>query len=183
LKLIIDYILPRRSHEIYKDNDKGLTNYRIPLFFRWQRRSGETIRIYEFFARGLQCNYEESFYSTSQKGVVRGFHFQLPPKTSEKLVWVSHGAILDVVLDLRTKSETFKQTFSIDLSSENHKAIYLPKGMAHAFCVLSNYATVHYQISKAYSPEHDSGVRWNSVVFDWPSKILSFLREIMNYRN
>lgn len=124
----------------------------------------------EFFARGLQCNYEESFYSTSQKGVVRGFHFQLPPKTSEKLVWVSHGAILDVVLDLRTKSETFKQTFSIDLSSENHKAIYLPKGMAHAFCVLSNYATVHYQISKAYSPEHDSGVRWNSVVFDWPVK-------------
>jgi dTDP-4-dehydrorhamnose 3,5-epimerase/CDP-3, 6-dideoxy-D-glycero-D-glycero-4-hexulose-5-epimerase len=123
---------------------------------------------HQYFARGLQCNYEETFYSVSRKGVIRGFHFQLPPMTSEKLVWVSQGMILDVVLDLRVQSESYQQIFSIELSAENHKAIYLPQGLAHAFCVLSDKATVYYQISKAHSPEKDSGIKWNSVNFDWP---------------
>lgn len=122
----------------------------------------------EYSSKGLQCNYEETFYSVSKKGVLRGFHFQLPPKTSEKLVWVSHGIILDAVLDLRTRSETYNRIFSIELSAKNHKAVYLPKGMAHAFCVLSNEATVHYQVSNGYSPDNETGIKWNSVNFNWP---------------
>lgn len=124
----------------------------------------------QFLAHGLSAQFDETFYSTSKKNVLRGFHLQLPPHESEKLVWVSTGAILDVSLDLRKQSSTYGQCFAAELTAENFEAVYIPKGVAHAFYVLSETATVTYQVGKCFSPGADSGIRWDSVEFDWPCK-------------
>jgi dTDP-4-dehydrorhamnose 3,5-epimerase len=132
---------------------------------------GDFIKVYNrglYEARGLTCDCQELFYSNSKAGVVRGFHFQMPPMELEKLVWVSSGEILDVVLDLRRASATYGRCFSAVLSGTNRKALYIPKGVGHAFCAMSETVTVFYQTSRAFSPEHDAGVRWNSAGFDWP---------------
>lgn len=132
---------------------------------------GDFVKVYNrdlFESRGLPCHGEEIFFSTSKKGVIRGFHFQIPPMEMEKIVWVSSGEILDVVLDLRRGSATYGRCFSQLLSGSNRTALYIPKGVGHAFCALSDVATVFYQTSRVFSPEHDAGVRWDSVGFDWP---------------
>ena len=123
----------------------------------------------ELFARyGLQSRFEEVFFSESKKGVIRGFHFQTPPMALEKLAWVTHGEILDVVVDLRTRSRTYGQCFSTVLSEQNRNIVYVPVGVGHAFCVLSDSATVLYETSRVFSPAHDAGIRWSSVGFAWP---------------
>jgi len=86
------------------------------------------------------------------------------------MVYVIQGKILDVVLDIRKDSPTYKKCFSIILSDENKNIIHMPKGIAHAFAVLSDSATVLYFTSKGFSPNHDSGIRWDSVGFDWGIK-------------
>lgn len=132
---------------------------------------GSFVKVFNrdlFASRGLQCEWEELFYSTSNRDVLRGFHFQLPPRDLEKIVWVTSGEVLDVVLDLRKDSGSYGSCFSVNLSGDNCKAIYIPKGVAHAFCVLSSTATVLYQTSRGFSPQHDTGIRWDSVGFDWP---------------
>jgi dTDP-4-dehydrorhamnose 3,5-epimerase len=132
---------------------------------------GSFVKVFNrdmFAARGMQCDWEETFFSTSRKNVLRGFHFQLPPMDMEKIVWVTRGEVLDVLLDLRKGSATCGRTFSAILSEQNSTAIYIPKGVAHAFCVLSENATMVYQTSRVFSPEHDAGILWNSAGFDWP---------------
>ena len=132
---------------------------------------GSFVKVYNrevFSTRGLRCDCEEIFYSTSKQGVLRGFHFQIPPMDMEKIVWVTSGEILDVVVDLRKGSATYGTCFAETLSAENCRAIYIPKGAGHAFCVLSREATVLYQTSRGFSPSHDTGIRWDSVGFDWP---------------
>lgn len=140
-----------------------------PHVFRDNR--GDFVKIYNrdaFSEAGLNCGTDEVFYSTSLRNVLRGFHFQLPPMEMEKIVWVTSGEILDVVLDLRKGSSSYGRCFSIVLSAAAAKAIFVPKGVAHAFCVLSDEATVIYQTSRVFSPENDAGIRWDSVGFDWP---------------
>ena len=99
--------------------------------------------------------------SKSNKGVVRGLHFQLPPFEQTKLVRCVSGKILDVVVDLRTNSKTYGKSFSIELSSENNKQLFVPKGFAHGFQVLSREATVNYKVDEYYNPDSDSGIIWN----------------------
>ena len=99
--------------------------------------------------------------SKSNKGVVRGLHFQAPPFEQTKLVRCVSGKILDVVVDLRTNSKTYGKSFSIELSSENNKQLFVPKGFAHGFQVLSREATVNYKVDEYYNPDSDSGIIWN----------------------
>jgi dTDP-4-dehydrorhamnose 3,5-epimerase len=122
----------------------------------------------QFVELGLAARFDETFYSVSKKNVLRGFHLQLPPHESAKLVWVSDGAILDVLLDLRSESATYGQCFSVTLSSANFEAVYIPNGVAHAFYVLGESATVIYQVGKCFAPSADSGIKWDSAGFDWP---------------
>ena len=124
----------------------------------------------QFNAHGLAGHFDETFYSVSKRNVLRGFHLQLPPHESEKLVWVSAGAVLDVALDLRKESGTFGECFSLELSASNFEAIYIPKGVAHAFYVIGEMATVVYQVGKCFSSSADSGIKWDSVGFEWPCK-------------
>ena len=99
--------------------------------------------------------------SKSYKGVIRGLHFQAPPFEQTKLVRCVSGKILDVVVDLRTNSKTYGKSFSIELSSENNKQLFVPKGFAHGFQVLSREATVNYKVDEYYNPDSDSGIIWN----------------------
>ena len=99
--------------------------------------------------------------SKSNRGVIRGLHFQKPPHAQTKLVRCVSGKILDVAVDLRTNSKTYGKSFSIELSSENNKQLLVPKGFAHGFQVLSETAIVNYKVDEYYNPDSDSGLIWN----------------------
>ena len=107
--------------------------------------------------------------SKSYKGVIRGLHFQAPPFEQTKLVRCISGNILDVAVDLRTNSKTYGKFFSIELSSENNKQLFVPKGFAHGFQVLSEIAIVNYKVDNYYNPDSDSGLIWNDkdLSIDW----------------
>ena len=107
--------------------------------------------------------------SKSYKGVIRGLHFQAPPFEQTKLVRCVSGNILDVAVDLRTNSKTYGKSFSIELSSENNRQLFVPKGFAHGFQVLSEIAIVSYKVDNYYNPDSDSGLIWNDkdLSIDW----------------
>ena len=107
--------------------------------------------------------------SKSNKGVVRGLHFQLPPFEQTKLVRCVSGKILDVAVDLRTNSKTYGKYFSVELSSENNKQLFIPKGFDHGFQVLSETAIVNYKVDSFYNPKSESGIIWNDrdLSIDW----------------
>jgi dTDP-4-dehydrorhamnose 3,5-epimerase len=115
----------------------------------------------------LNTDWNEEYYSLSQKHVLRGFHFQIPPYDHIKLVYCVTGEILDVLLDLRKDSPTFGEHCKIVVSSEKANMVYMPKGIAHGFLTLSDTATMAYKASTVYAPEHDTGVHWNSAAVEW----------------
>jgi dTDP-4-dehydrorhamnose 3,5-epimerase len=118
---------------------------------------------------GLCSLFLEEYYSISVKNVVRGLHFQLPPEDHVKLVYCISGVVKDVVVDLRLNSPTYGDHISIELSADTGNMVYIPKGMAHGFCGLSDHSTMVYKTSTIHSPEKDSGIRWNSLGISWPT--------------
>ena len=107
--------------------------------------------------------------SQSQRGVLRGLHFQNPPFAQTKLVRVIQGEVLDVAVDLRKDSPTYGQHVSILLSAENKKQFLVPKGFAHGFVVLSDSAIFSYKVDNPYAPQHEDGIMWNDrdLKIDW----------------
>lgn len=108
--------------------------------------------------------------SVSAKNVIRGLHFQLPPKGQAKLVMVYKGAALDVVLDLRVTEPTYGKTFSIELKGSDHLQLFIPEGFAHGFLSLEDDTIFGYKCSNYYSPQHERCIRWNdeSLNISWP---------------
>lgn len=128
----------------------------------------------EFIKHGLnyhvtQCNI--SF--NKNKGTLRGMHFQAYPNQEAKLVCCSHGAIYDVIIDLRPNSPNYLEHIATTLTSNDRRMLYIPEGFAHGFLTLEDNAIVSYQMSEFYSPESSRGVRWNDPIFNikWPSEI------------
>ena len=115
--------------------------------------------------------------SKSIKGVIRGLHFQAPPFEQTKLVSCVSGNILDVAVDLRTNSKTYGKSFSIELSSENNKQLFIPRGFAHGFQVLSETAIVNYKVDNYYNSKSESGLIWNDkdLSIDWKLNIKPIL--------
>lgn len=120
-----------------------------------------------FLENGIDVEFRESYYSISKKDVIRGMHFQIPPKDHEKLVYVANGKVLDVILDLRKDSESFGKSISIELTSENGRLIFIPKGLAHGFKSLEDDTMMVYNVSTEYEDECDFGISWDSFNFDW----------------
>lgn len=120
-----------------------------------------------FAAAGLNADYPEEFYSVSHRGVIRGLHFQWPPMDQAKLVYCVDGEVQDAVLDLRLGSPSYGRHALIELSAQAGNMVYIPRGLAHGFCVLSETATLVYKVSTMYSPTHDCGVLWNSAGIPW----------------
>lgn len=117
---------------------------------------------------GLESELAESFYSTNQRGVIRGMHFQRPPFDHAKIVYCTSGKLIDVVLDIRIGSPTFGKAVEIELSGDNYKAVYMPKGVAHGFAVLENNTCMVYFTSTMHAPQADAGVRFDSFGHQWP---------------
>ncbi|MDB9928591.1 dTDP-4-dehydrorhamnose 3,5-epimerase [Flavobacteriaceae bacterium] len=99
--------------------------------------------------------------SKSSKGVMRGLHFQKPPFEQAKLVRCIEGEVLDVAVDIRKGSPTYGNHVAVKLSGENKKQLFVPRGFAHGFLVLSDTATFAYKVDNTYAPEFDAGIRWN----------------------
>ncbi|WP_040726089.1 dTDP-4-dehydrorhamnose 3,5-epimerase [Thiomicrorhabdus sp. Kp2] len=155
--------------EIKETNLDGVFEIENKVFEDIRGKFVKTFHEDVFQSHGLERDFKESFYSTSKKGVLRGMHFQLPPHDHAKLVYVADGEILDVVVDIRKESPTFGQHFSTRLSSENAKSLYMGKGYAHGFLTLTDSATVIYLTTTLHQPDYDSGIRWDSFGFEWPS--------------
>lgn len=131
---------------------------------------GSFIKVYneEFFAEnGLKTNFKESYYSISAKNVIRGMHFQLPPFEHTKLVYLNHGNIIDVVLDIRQSSPTYGKYFSIELNTENSVLVYIPVGCAHGFRSLEDHTMVTYLQTSVYDSNSDAGIHFDSFMMDW----------------
>ena len=110
---------------------------------------------------GSKINFCQENLSKSKFGVLRGLHFQTEPYAQSKLVSVLYGKILDVVVDIRKNSKFYGQSFKIELSDKNHKQLFIPKGFAHGFVVLSNNAIVCYKVDNYYNPSHERGINYN----------------------
>jgi dTDP-4-dehydrorhamnose 3,5-epimerase len=128
----------------------------------------------EFEAHGLVAHVAQGNLSFNQKkGTLRGMHYQIAPCEETKLVQCLRGAIYDVIIDLRPNSPTYKQWIGAEITAENHKMLYIPKGFAHGFITLADETEVSYLISEFYAPEYARGVRYNDPTFgvEWPIEV------------
>ena len=108
-----------------------------------------------------EISFVQDNESKSSKGVLRGLHFQKPPYAQAKLVRCIEGKVLDVAVDIREGSETFGQHVTVELTGENKKQVFIPRGFAHGFLVLSESAIFAYKVDNSYAPTHDVGIRWD----------------------
>lgn len=125
----------------------------------------------EFAQHGLATHFVQVNNSTSaQKGTLRGMHYQLAPAAETKLVRCIRGSLYDVILDLRRGSPTFGQSFGAELSAENRRMMYVPKGFGHGFITLTQDTEAFYFVDEFYAPQQERGVRWNDPRFkiQWP---------------
>ncbi|MBS1753978.1 MAG: dTDP-4-dehydrorhamnose 3,5-epimerase [Ferruginibacter sp.] len=114
-----------------------------------------------FKAEGIDIKFVQDNQSKSSYGVIRGLHYQLAPYAQTKLIRVLSGVILDVVVDLRKGSPTFGKSFSLELSAQNNKQLFIPKGFAHGFSVLSDTAEVLYKCDAFYNKASEAGIAYN----------------------
>lgn len=134
----------------------------VPRIFSDQRGYFfESYNASRLQAAGLLTDFVQDNQSFSTRGVIRGLHYQLAPYDQTKLVRAVVGRILDVVVDIRSGSPTFGKTFSIELSDENQKQLYVPRGFAHGFSVLSESAVVSYKCDNYYFSEAERGINYN----------------------
>lgn len=129
----------------------------------------ETYQENDFKAAGIDVTFVQDNQSASKKGVLRGLHFQ-KQFPQDKLVRVIKGAVFDVAVDLREGSKTFGKWFGVELSEENKKQFFIPKGFAHGFLVLSDYAEFTYKCSDFYHPNDEGGIAYNDpeIGVEWP---------------
>lgn len=125
----------------------------------------------EFEALGLNTNVVQTNVSyNKKKGTLRGMHMQLAPHEETKLVRCTHGAIYDVIVDLRPDSPTFKQWVGVELTADSYRMLYVPEGFAHGFITLEDNTDVTYQVTQFYTPGAERGYRWDDPAFNiqWP---------------
>lgn len=129
----------------------------------------ETFEQERYQALGITENFVQENHSRSLKGVLRGLHFTRK-RPQAQILTVIRGRIFDVVVDIRQDSLTFGKWFGTELSDAGPSQIYMAHGFAHGFCVLSDYADLHYKVSQQYDPNDDGGIRWDDpdVGIEWP---------------
>ena len=165
-----------------------------PSFFEDNR--GYFLESYnqnEFDKTISKVSFVQDNESKSSKGILRGLHFQKPPFDQAKLVRCIEGKVLDVAVDLRNKSKTYGQHIAIELSGENKKQLFVPRGFAHGFLVLSEFAIFSYKVDNIYAPKYDAGIKWNDreLNIDWGiehSKVIvsekdSFLPSLTEFKS
>ena len=147
-------------------------------------RRGSFTKVFEerFFRQNdLETHFVEQYYTSSHAGVLRGFHFQMPPHAHAKLVYCVAGIVTDVALDLRIGSPTYGRHVALRLSPAEAAAIYIPAGLAHGFYVHEGPAILVYNTTTPHVPDRDIGIRWNTANVGWPtaSPVLSARNEAL----
>jgi dTDP-4-dehydrorhamnose 3,5-epimerase len=150
-------------------NIPGLLIFEPPVFSDSRGYFLESYNAKVFEEAGIITPFVQDNQSKSVKGVLRGLHYQLSPMAQAKLVRVVAGEVLDVAVDIRQGSPTYLKHFSLVLSAENKKQLYIPRGFAHGFVVLSDSAEFVYKCDNFYSKEHDAGIRFDdpTLGIDW----------------
>lgn len=130
----------------------------------------ETYKRSDFAAAGIEEVFVQENHSCSERGVLRGLHYQRPPQAQSKLIRVVSGEVFDVAVDLRPDSPTAGRWVGARLSSTDRRMMYIPSWCAHGFCVLSDRAEVVYLTSTEYAPAYESGIMWNdpALGIEWP---------------
>lgn len=121
----------------------------------------ETYKKSEFYANGIEIEFNQDNHSKSTAHVLRGLHFQKAPYGQAKIVRCTRGRIYDVAVDIRPESKTFGKYIKVELSEDNKQMLFIPEGFAHGFVVLSEEAELNYKASGEYAPQADCGVIWN----------------------
>ena len=134
---------------------------------------------------GIKADFVQDNESKSRFGVLRGLHFQAAPYTQAKLVRVIQGAVLDVAVDIRKGSPTFGKHVAVELSGENKRQLFVPRGFAHGFVVLSDEVLFAYKCDNRYMPSHERGIAWNdpALGIDWRVNVKSFFLSEKDTRN
>lgn len=148
---------------------KGLKVIEPAVFGDYRGYFMETYNYNDFAEAGIDCKFVQDNQSASKRGVLRGLHFQIN-FPQDKLVRVVNGEVFDVAVDLREGSETFGKWFGVVLSAENKKQFFIPKGFAHGFIVLSEFAEFCYKVTEFYHPNDEGGLLWNDpeIGIEWP---------------
>jgi dTDP-4-dehydrorhamnose 3,5-epimerase len=139
----------------------GLLLVEVPVFGDDRGYFMESWNKKSFQNQGLDISFDQDNVSMSSKGVLRGLHFQAPPHAQGKLVRVLQGAVLDVAVDIRKDSETYGQHYSVALSADNKKALWIPPGFAHGFATLEDKTLFAYKCSGIYKPQSEGCLLWN----------------------
>ena len=129
----------------------------------------ESYKKSDFFANGIDVEFNQDNHSKSVKGVLRGLHYQKAPYAQAKLVRCSKGRIYDVAVDIRPESKTFGKYVKVELSEENKHMLYIPEGFAHGFVALTDEVEILYKASGEYNPQADRGILWcdKDIDIDW----------------
>ena len=129
----------------------------------------ETYKKSEFYANGIEIEFNQDNHSKSTAHVLRGLHFQKAPYGQAKIVRCTRGRIYDVAVDIRPESKTFGKYVKVELSEDNKQMLFIPEGFAHGFVVLSEEAELNYKASGEYAPQADCGIIWNDkdINIDW----------------
>ncbi|MDF2557320.1 MAG: rfbC [Bacillales bacterium] len=128
----------------------------------------------EFAEYGLCSDFVQSNIAHNHyKGILRGLHFQKQPHAEDKLIRCTRGSIYDVIVDLRKESPTYLQWVGYELSADNYRMLYVPKGFAHGYLTLTDHAEIHYLVTEVYTPGSEGGLRFDdpSIGIVWPNKI------------
>ena len=152
--------------------DEPLPGIKVLKPFVFEDQRGNFVKPFhegQLAEHGIDLKLREEFFSTSQKNVLRGMHFQVPPHAHQKLIHCMSGAVLDVVLDLRKDSPTFGQSAAIEISAANRHLVHIPVGFAHGFLSLEDNSCLVYKTDCVHQPESEGGVLWDSFGFGWPA--------------
>ena len=130
----------------------------------------ETYKRTDFHAAGITESFVQDNHSLSSRSVIRGLHFQRPPKAQGKLVLVAAGRVLDIAVDIRPTSATYLKWVGVELSSDVRNMLYIPTGFAHGFAALSESASLLYKCTAEYDATLDAGIRWDDpdIAVPWP---------------
>ena len=155
--------------EIIKTAIEGLVIIAPKMFQDARGYFFESFSQREFEEKVRKINFVQDNESMSSYGVMRGLHFQIPPYTQSKLVRCVKGRVLDVAVDIRKGSPTYGQHVAVELSEDNHRQFFVPRGFAHVFAVLSETAIFQYKCDNFYAPQADGGIsiKDDSLGIDW----------------
>ena len=160
----IDYLM-----KVLKTDIEGVLIIEPDVFGDCRGYFMESFSQRKFREQVADVTFVQDNESKSSYGVVRGLHFQKPPHTQSKLVRVVSGTVLDVAVDIRKGSPTFGKYVAVELSGDNHRQIFIPKGFAHGFAVLSEEAVFQYKCDAFYAPESEGAIAWDDpeIGIDW----------------